>query len=331
MPEDNRRCVVSLALILFFVVDLVNGFELQGHRGARGLMPENTLPAFAHALSIGVDVLELDAAITADGVVVVSHAPQLDPAITRGPNGDWIRDHDLAISRLEFAELRRFDVGRINPASGYAKQFPHQTSVDGTPIPSLFDIAALVEKAGNQSVGFNIETKIRPDRPELTLAPEIFADRLVAGVREAGIAARTTVQSFYWRTLDRVRAVAPEITTVCLTSEREWLNNIGRGHGRSPWTGLDVQKFGGSLPRLVHAAGCSIWSPHYLEVNEALITEAHVLDLRIIVWTVNSTDDMTALIQGGIDGIITDYPDRLRGVMQSLNMPLPAATPVSEP
>jgi glycerophosphoryl diester phosphodiesterase len=329
MHEQRRPGIFFIPPILFLASCLVNAFELQGHRGARGLMPENTLPGFARALSLGVDVLEMDAAITADGVVVLSHDPQLDPALTRGPDGRWITDDDHVISRLEFADLRRFDVGRINPASAYAKQFKTQTPADGSPVPSLFEVAALADRAGNRRVRFNIETKVRPDRPELTVAPELFADRLVAAIRDAGIAQRATVQSFYWRTLDRVRAVAPEIATACLTSERDWLDNIGRDRGLSPWTGEDVLKFGGSVPRLVEGAGCAIWSPHFAEVNDALIDEAHALGLRVIVWTVNAPNDMTRLIQSGVDGIITDYPDRLGAVMQSLGMPLPAATPVS--
>ncbi|MDX1514670.1 MAG: glycerophosphodiester phosphodiesterase family protein, partial [Gammaproteobacteria bacterium] len=237
MPARNRRLIVLLAPALFFFTSFVSAFELQGHRGARGLAPENTLPGFARALTVGVDVLEMDAAVTADGVVVVSHDPQLDPVLTRGPDGQWIDDHGLQISRMSFEDLRRYDVGRINPSSSYAGQFSGQTPADGARIPSLLEVAALVRKAGNREVRFNVETKVRPDRPELTLEPEAFADRLVAALREAGIAERATVQSFYWRTLDRVRAVAPEIVTVCLTSERDWLNNIARGRGRSPWTG----------------------------------------------------------------------------------------------
>ncbi len=328
MRKSCRRCVVCLIPLLLFVSEPLNALELQGHRGARGLMPENTLPGFARALSIGVDVLELDTAITADEVVVISHDPQLDPALTRGADGQWIKDHDRIISRMTFDELKKFDVGRIDPVSSYAAQFPRQTPADSTPIPSLAEVAALVKKSGNARVRFNIETKIRPDRPDLTVAPERFADLLVAALRDAGIAERTMVQSFYWRTLDRVRAVAPEIETVCLTSERDWLNNIGRGGGTSPWTGLDVDAFDGSVPRLVQAAGCAIWSPHYAEIDRNLIDKAHALKLKVIVWTVNAPDVMASMIGLGVDGIITDYPDRLRPLLQSKGIPVAAPTPV---
>ena len=324
------RRLTTTALILLAAADTVNGIELQGHRGARGLLPENTLPGFARALSIGVDVLELDAAVTADGVVVASHEPRLNPALTRGPDGRWLNGHGPRISDLTLAELKRFDVGRMDPASSYAKQYPSQTPVDGTAIPALSEIIALAARAGNHTVRFNVEVKARPDDPSLTVDPEAFVDRLVETVRAAGVAERTVVQSFYWRALERVRSVAPEITTACLSSERDWLNNIARNApGPSPWTGLDVSAHSGSVPRLVKASGCEIWSPNYAEVNAARIEEAHALGLRVIVWTVNATESMNALIKLGVDGIITDYPDRLKGVLESHGLSVPRGTPVT--
>lgn len=328
MQGDLKNCLIALGLILVNAIHAVSAVEVQGHRGARGLAPENTLPGFARALEIGVDVLELDVAVTADGVVVASHDPQLDPALTRGPDGQWIREHDLLISRMTYAELKNFDVGRINPDSSYARKFPGQTPVDATPVPSLLELAALVRRTGNRKVRFNVEIKSRPDRPDLTLPPEDFADRVVATLRESGIAERAVVQSFHWRALDRVRAVAPEIDTACLTSERDWLNNVNRGNGRSAWTGMDVEAFGGSVPRLVQATGCAIWSPYHAEVTSALVDEAHALNLRVVAWTVNAPEDMASLIGLGVDGIITDYPDRLRTLLQSRGIAIPAPTPV---
>jgi glycerophosphoryl diester phosphodiesterase len=330
MAMQMLRRLCTTALILLAAADMVNGIELQGHRGARGLMPENTLPGFARALSIGVDVLEVDAAVTADGVVVASHNPQLNPALTRGPDGRWLNGHGPRISELTFAELKRFDVGRMDPTSSYAKQYPAQTPVDGTAIPTLLEIIALTERAGNDTVRFNVEVKARPDEPSLSIDPEAFADRVVETVRAAGVAERTVVQSFYWRVLERVRSIAPEITTACLSSERDWLNNIARNTaGPSPWTGRKVSAHNGSVPRLVKASGCGIWSPNYGEVNAALIEEAQALGLKVIVWTVNATESMNALIELGVDGIITDYPDRLKGVLENHGLPVPRGTPVT--
>ena len=136
-----------LAIILAMTATISHALDIQGHRGARGLAPENTLPAFARALGIGVTTLELDCAITKDGVVVVSHDPAFNPDITRRPDGKWLEKTGPAIWSLTFKELQRYDVGRLNPANAYAKRWPEQQPVDGTRIPRLSDLFALVKKS----------------------------------------------------------------------------------------------------------------------------------------------------------------------------------------
>lgn len=319
----------ATALLFFTVAKPVTGVEIQGHRGARGLLPENTLPSFAKAISLGVDVLELDTAVTSDGIVVVSHDPRLNPEFTRDANGQWISAPGPVIAALSLSEVKSYDVGRIRPDSDYAKRFPDQTPLGGTPIPTLEEVAALVASAGNGAVRFNIETKVRPDGAALTFAPEAFVERLVATVRAAGIAERTVIQSFYWRALAHVQVIAPEISTACLTSEQSWFDNIGRElGGPSAWTDMDVNAFSGSVPRMVKASGCTIWSPYFGEADRDSVGEAHELGLKVIVWTVNAPEQMRALIEVGVDGIITDYPDQLRAVMQDNGMPVPEGTPV---
>ncbi len=150
-----------LALFLAsFLGACATSFDLQGHRGTRGLAPENTLPAFAKALAIGVTTLELDTAITRDGVVVISHDPRVNADIARGADGRWLEARGPAIHDLAYAELLAYDVGRLKPGSAYAKSFPEQVAVDGTRIPRLADLFAMVEKSGNRTVRFDIETKV---------------------------------------------------------------------------------------------------------------------------------------------------------------------------
>jgi len=306
-------------------------FDLQGHRGARGLSPENTLPAFAAALSLGVSTLELDVQVTRDEVIVAGHDPVLLSRIVRDPEGRFLSGPGPAVRSLGFAELQRYDVGRINPDDRYARQFAGQTAVDGTRMPKLTDVFALVRKAGNGEVRFNIETKLDPGKPDQSPAPDAFADALVALVKAEGMAARTSIQSFDWRTLVRVAKVAPEIPRVCLTAEQRWLDNLRIGQpGPSPWTaGLDIDDHGGSVPALVKAAGCAVWSPYFGDASAARVAEAKKLGLPVIVWTVNEAAEMAAQIERGVDGIITDYPDILRRVMAEKNLPLPRPTPVA--
>src|SRR5690349_5307669 len=147
------------AAILVMTAAASHALDIQGHRGARGLAPENTLPAFARALSIGVTTLELDCAVTKDGVVVVSHDSTLNPDITRAPDGQWLRGEGPPIRDFTYDELQRYDVGRIKPGSAYEKRFAQQQAVDGTRMPRLSDVFALARRAANNHVRFNIETK----------------------------------------------------------------------------------------------------------------------------------------------------------------------------
>ena len=192
-------------------------FDLQGHRGARGLAPENTLAGFARALEIGVTTLETDLAVTRDGVLVLSHDPVFNPDVVRGADGAWLVPPTPPINSLTLAELKRYDVGRIRPGSKYAQQFPEQQPVDGARVPTLAELFDLAKSSG-KAPRFNIETKLSPDKPDEAPDPETFARLVVEAVRAAGLSGRTTIQSFDWRTLIAARKLAPDIETVCLTA-----------------------------------------------------------------------------------------------------------------
>ena len=287
-------------------------------------MPENTLAGFTHALALGVTTLELDLGVSKDGHLVISHDSALTPALTRDPGGKWLTTPGPAINDLSLEQLRAYDVGRLNPESRNARRFPHQQAVDGERIPTLAQVLALPRRSGSGPVRLNIETKLSPLQPHMTPAPEEFARILVDQLRGAGATGRVTVQSFDWRTLQRIQSLAPELTTAYLTAEQKWLDNVQTGQpGVSPWTaGMDVDDFGGSIPRLIKQAGGDIWSPYFRDLNRARLKEARALGLRVIVWTVNEAPDMHDLMDMGVDGIISDYPDRLREVVRQRGVAL---------
>lgn len=300
-------------------------FDAQGHRGARGLYPENSLPGFEAALALGVTTLETDVGMTKDGVLVVHHDRRLDPERTRGPDGAWLARPAPALATLRANELAAYDIGRPRPGSPAAQRFPGQRRMEGVRIPRLAEVIARAEAISGGAVRYNVEIKTSPQAPEETAPPAAIAEALVAALREAGVAARATVQSFDWRGLAHVQEIAPEIPTVYLTAERPWLDNLERGRpGISPWTaGIDVDAHQGSLPRAIRAAGGRIWGPYYRDLRAADLAEARRLGLAVVVWTVNDPGDMGSLIDLGVDGIITDYPDRLRRVMADKGLPLP--------
>ena len=284
-------------------------FDLQGHRGARGLLPENTLPSFQKALDLGVDTIECDMAITRDGVVVIHHDLWLNPNTTRGPDGKWLEQRGPAIAELTFEELQKYDVGRIKPGTDYARQFPDQVPVDGARIPRLSDLFDLVKKSGNTTVNFDCETKVSPFQPAATRHPEEFARMAIAEIRKAGMAERTMVQSFDWSTLQLIQKEAPEIRTMYLNNERSVAARRGPAEG-SPWlAGFDPSRHGGSLPRAVKAAGGRIWAPEHTTLTAELLAEARALGITVIPWTVNDRPTIGKLLDMGVDGIISDRPD----------------------
>ena len=268
--------------------------------------------------------------MTRDGVVVISHERGLTPNTARGPDGKWLSAPGPTIHALTYAELERYDVGRLNPATRYARSFPQQVPADGARIPRLADLFALVKKAGNETVRFNIETKISPEAPDESLPPGPFARALIAAIRAGGMEKRSMIQSFDWRTLKAVQADAPQIPTVYLSAQQRWLDNIRAGDpAGSPWTaGLEFAAYG-SLPRMVKAAGGTIWSPCFGDLDAAKLAEAHALGLKVIPWTVSQAAQIDAMLALGVDGLISDRPDLVRDAMRRAGMPLPPPTPVA--
>jgi glycerophosphoryl diester phosphodiesterase len=179
-------------------------------------------------------------------------------------------------------------------------------------------------------VRFNIETKISPLHPERTVVPDVFAKALIKVIQNNKLSHRTVVQSFDWRTLAVVQVEAPKIKTVYLSAQQSFTNNICADETSSPWNaGRHVSQFGGSVPRMVHAAGGVLWSPYFGEATAANVNEARSLGLRVVVWTVNTEAEMRRMMTLGVDGIISDYPDLLRRVADEQGYALPVATPVS--
>ncbi|KWT72497.1 MULTISPECIES: glycerophosphodiester phosphodiesterase [unclassified Variovorax] len=298
-------------------------FDLQAHRGGRALAPENTLAAFDNALDMGVSTLELDIGLTADGVVVVSHDTVLNPDHTRDANGAFLAAKGPAIRTLRFSQLQAYDVGRIDPATPYGKQFALQVPRDGERIPSLAALFDRMRARNATQVRFNIETKLDPARPDETAAPDEMVRALLAEIDKAGMGSRVTVQSFDWRTLALVGQWAPHLQRAYLTSGRTL---------RDPrWTsGLRLEDFG-SAPRLVKAAvgnspGKVIWSPAFNDLTAAQVREGQALGFQVVPWTVNQRADMARLMDWRVDGIITDDPALLRDLMRERGLALPPSS-----
>jgi glycerophosphoryl diester phosphodiesterase len=278
-----------------------------GHRGARGLYPENTLAGFEGALALGVDALELDVALTADGVVVVSHDPAVNPDLARDAAGTWLRGPGPLIRSLTAAELAAYDVGRLRPGSAYAALFPEQSPRDGERIPRLAEVLRL-----GTGAAFVIELKTFPgDSGRGARGPEL-AEAVVAVADAAGATSRITVEGFDWRGPRHLRRVRPDVRLAWLT-RAETVRDAALW-----WDGPVPGDFGGSVPRAVAAEGGPVWAPDHIDLTRDQLDEAHALGLAVIPWTVNDPADMARLIAWGVDGIVTDRPDRARQVLAAM-------------
>jgi len=307
----------------------LGAFDIEAHRGGRALRPENTLQSFANALSMGVDTLELDMGVTRDGVIVVSHERGLNPDLARGTDGRYVAAPGTPFVKLTLTEVKSYDVGQIRPGSAYAARFPDQRPVPGTRIPTLAEVFSLVRRSGDAHVRLNIETKIDPNHPDESPDPQRFVAIVLDLLRRERFTDRVMIQSFDWRTLQLVQKEAPGIPTVYLSEQHEEDANVFADRA-SPWTaGFDPAKYGGSVPRAIKAAGGTIWSPDFGDVDAAAISEAHRLGLPVVVWTVNSAKDMSRLLDLGVDGIISDRPDLLRQVAARKGIKLPQGFPVT--
>ncbi len=266
------------------------GFDWQGHRGCRGLMPENSLPAFLKALEFPeVLTLELDLAVSKDSTLIVSHEPWFNPAICVYPDGDTIKAKDsekFLIYNMSLMAIQSFDCGsRVNPS------FPEQQKMK-TYKPTLSEVVKAVLPL-RPDIRWNIEIKSQPEWEGIR-HPHIgeFVQLVVADIRKLGIEKLVTVQSFDVRALRALHLQAPEIQLAFLIE--------------------NADSFESNMARLDFVP--AIYSPYYLVVNKDLVKKCHAKNLKLVPWTVNDVKSMRRLIRLGVDGIITDYPNMIREV-----------------
>lgn len=307
---------------------------LYGHRGVRGLSPENTLPAYRTALAIGVDYVDMDVGMTRDGTVVVTHDIALNPNITRDSRGQWISADNILVKDLTVSQLQSYDVGRIKPGTAYSHLFPYQYAVDHTYIPTLKQVIDYVKQASGNQIAFQIEIKTDPTLPQLTASPRVFAEAIAQILQDEDIVERTIIQAFDYRCLLELQKINPKITTAYLTAYEEESNLYSSDSQLAGlWTaGHLLKNYANSIPKMIASLGGKIWGPQDIELTPALVNEAHSFGLEVVPWswpektgTEMNVSFTEKLIATGIDGIITDRPDILRGLMAARGMQLPNA------
>lgn len=271
-------------------------FDLQGHRGARGLVPENTIPSMLKALDYGVNTLELDVVISKDKKVLVSHEPFLNHKICKNAQGETIKEADektYNLYQMTYDSIARCDCGSMgNPG------YPEQQKMAAFK-PLLADLIDATEKyareKGLPAPRYNIETKIEPESDNIYHPePQEFMELVYQVVKEKGILERTCIQSFDVRTLQVLKKTDEKITIALLVAKNPFYENAIQELGFKP----------------------NVYSPYHLLVTSSLIEYGQKEGIRVIPWTVNDLDTMKKLAQMGVDGIITDYPDRAQGLFE---------------
>lgn len=304
-------------------------FNIYGHRGARGLAPENTLFGYAAALATDVDFIDMDVGMTKDGVLVVTHDGALNPIITRDKSGNWLDHETRLIKNFTFDELQQYDVGRINPASDYKKLFSYQVAMDGAKIPSLKEVIYYVKKNATKKICLQIEIKTNPIFPKNTYSPEEFAKELVKILREENLLAETEVQSFDYRGLLALQKISSDIKTAYLTHQDSKFEMSNEDPAKAGlWSaGFQLKKFDHSIPKMIAHLGGKIWGPQDYELTPFLVEQAHELGLKVVSWSWPEKtglefdeQQIKELIKMEVDGIITDRPDLLKNIQQKISL-----------
>lgn len=320
MLDDRRYKIIKFvsAVVLLLTFSCAHATIIYGHRGARGLMPENTIPGYEYSLKQGIKYVDIDIAMTKDGVLVAQHDLTLNPDLTRDAKGRWIKRLPI-IKEMTLHQLQRYDVGTIKPNTKYATLFSHQKSLDHIKIPTLKAVIDYIKKEAGESVHFQIEIKTDPANPAISVTPKKIVYALNNLLIEEHISSRTKVQAFDWQCLLLLQAINKEVSTAFLTSleEEETMRNPNpRIAGL--WTGGFLLKNYSSLPEMIKSLGGTWWDAQDTELNQKNIAQAHQLGLKVAAWSWSERTGkdidlplINKLIALHVDGIITDRPDLL--------------------
>ncbi|MFA1548874.1 glycerophosphodiester phosphodiesterase family protein [Actinomadura chokoriensis] len=273
---------------------MISTVEVHGHRGARGLRPENTLPGFVHALDLGVDAVELDVGLTADGVAVLNHDQVLSPKNLADTGPVQPDDPDFPyvgkpIRELTLAQIRTVDAGGA--------------LLPGTGVPTLDEACTLLAPA---DLGLSVELKTDPTWTDEEV--ELFTATVVDVLRSHALTHLARILAFDWRVLAEARRHYPEVSRVALLERKTLMPDTRWLAGLSP-----ADPVAAAL-----AVGATAVSPEHAMTTPGLVEEAHALGLPVIVWTVNDHEDMSRFVKYGVDAIVTDYPDRLQRVLAAV-------------
>ena len=289
--------------------------KIYGHRGARGVLPENTLESFKYLFENNIHAYETDILISKDFISVITHDFRLDPSYTKDINDNWIEDENIKIIDLTYDQILQFDVGTLNKLSKYGRKFINQKSLQNQKIPKLSELLKLTSDNIVEDLLINLEIKSTPIEKNLTPEPDEMVKIIIDEVSRSNLEDRIIYSSFDWRVLREIKERDSKIPRAYLTSGAR-----GKIYDKSPWLDFTPLHNGVELPELIKALGGSAWHPNYKDVNKEIVQISHDKGLPVNVWTVNRESDMLRMIDYGVDGIMTDYPLKLKEICKRENI-----------
>ena len=298
-----------------------NHIKIYGHRGARGDLPENTLESFKYLFENNINAYETDILISKDFIPVITHDFRLDPSLTKDNEGNWIEDENIKIYDLTYEELLKFDVGSLNKLSRYGRRFVNQKTLENQKIPKLSELLNLSSKNISENLLINLEIKSTPDEENLTPTPEEMVKLVMQEVNKSTLQNKIIVSSFDWRTLTEMKKLYPEISRAYLTFQQKAGIKIKNTiYNRSPWMSYMPFFENHELPKIIKSQGGEAWHPYHKDITKKLVDISHQEDLPVNVWTVNKEYDMLKMVEYGVDGIMTDYPLKLKELCEKENI-----------
>jgi glycerophosphoryl diester phosphodiesterase len=292
-----------------------NYIKIYGHRGARGVLPENTLESFKYLFENNIHAYETDILISKDFIPVITHDFRLDPSYTKDINDNWIEDENIKIIDLTYDQILQFDVGTLNKLSKYGRKFINQKGLQNQKIPKLSELLKLTSDNIVEDLLINLEIKSTPIEKNLTPEPDEMVKIIIDEVSRSNLEDRIIYSSFDWRVLREIKERDSKIPRAYLTSGAR-----GKIYDKSPWLDFTPLHNGVELPELIKALGGSAWHPNYKDVNKEIVQTSHDKGLPVNVWTVNRESDMLRMIDYGVDGIMTDYPLKLKELCKRENI-----------
>lgn len=286
--------------------------RIVGHRGARGLFPENSMFGFENILKMGVTLIELDVVFSKDKTPIITHDHTINPSTSRDVDGEFVNEN-IKVSSLTVEQIKNYEIGRLDLDSDYGKRFPEQAQLDGIYMPTLQELFEKMQQPEFEQMRLMVEIKSEPNYSSQDR--ENIASLVIKQIREANLSNKVLLHSFDWLLLSEFKKKDPKITTSFLT--KKGYQNESENYYPSQVFMQDAAGYSNSVPEKISALGGSVWCPYFKDITRDRLLSARENNLIVVVWTLNELDDIDAMIELGVDAIVTDYPPRVMSALRA--------------